>query len=44
VRGGEFRNAEDVASQAALAKHDAKVAGTALFVRESTAAPVRPGA
>jgi GGDEF domain-containing protein len=39
VRGGEFRNAEDVASQSALAKHDAKVAGTALFVREASADP-----
>lgn len=30
----EYRDAEEVATQAALAKHEAKVAGTGLFVRD----------
>ena len=38
VRGGAYRKPEDVASHAALAKHDAKLTGAALFVRESPAA------
>nr|WP_325345028.1 phosphodiesterase [Xylophilus sp.] len=34
IRRGEFRRAEEVANAAALAKHDAKLGGAGLFVRE----------
>ena len=37
VRGGQFRHADEVASQAALAKHDAKVARRAILVRKADA-------
>lgn len=43
VRGGQFRRADEVASQAALAKHDAKMARQRILVRQPdaprTAAP-----
>lgn len=39
----EYRDAEEVATQAALAKHEAKMAGTGLFIRNRLFAPQRPG-
>ena len=52
VRQGQFRNAEEVASEAALAKHDAKVQGVGVLIRnadlhlaaESPACDARPSA
>lgn len=39
VGSHEYRNAEEVATQAALAKHEAKMSGTGLFIRSKLSLP-----
>jgi len=40
IQRGQYAQAEDVANAAALAKHDAKMQGTGLFIRDGAVIPV----